>query len=279
VSVARADAALVAEVVDLGVAPHEARWLVEEFAPGADESFRSSVIGAARRRLAGEPLQYVIGHWPFRTLDLDLDTRVLIPRPETEELVDLALSALAAGEVVAPLVIDLGCGSGAIGLSVLAELATRGVAATLVAIDRSEGALAVARRNALKHRIMAASFVRSNWFSDLDVSLEGHVDLIVANPPYVAAGEYDSLAEELHHEPIGALVADDADGVGGFADVAHIIEGAARWLADGATLIIEHGASQGAPARAAAERAGFVGVATERDMAGHDRFLVARWRP
>ena len=101
---------------------------------------------AQKRRLSGEPLQYVLGHWPFRSLDLDLDERVLIPRPESEELVDVALTELAKNDAVTPLLLDVGCGSGAIGLSLLAELGNRGLRASLVALDVSPDALALCAR-------------------------------------------------------------------------------------------------------------------------------------
>jgi release factor glutamine methyltransferase len=274
--VTSASAALARELVDGGLSPREARWLVEEFAPGGDPAAVGALRAAARRRLAGEPLQYVIGHWPFRDLDLDLDARVLIPRPETEELVDVALAELARGGARAPLVLDLGCGSGAIGLALVSELAARGVVATLVGVDRSLDALVVARRNAAKNHVARASFVHSDWFDGLDASLRGRFELITANPPYVAADEFGDLDPVLRHEPRGALVANDAQGVGGFADVAAIVAHAPPWLTPGGALVLEHGASQGAAARAAAERAGLLGARTVADLAGRDRFLVAR---
>ncbi|HVB71417.1 MAG TPA: HemK family protein methyltransferase, partial [Acidimicrobiales bacterium] len=185
--------ALIDELVASGLERREARWLVEEFVPGGDGSARDALAAAARRRLAGEPLQYVVGHWPFRGLDLDLDPRVLIPRPETEGLVDHALAALARGASPAPLILDMGCGSGAIGLALVSELGARGVSATLVGVDQSRDALDVARRNAAKHHVASASFVRSSWFDDLDPSLAGRCDLVVANPPYVGAAELVNL--------------------------------------------------------------------------------------
>jgi release factor glutamine methyltransferase len=277
--VASAESILVAELVERGLEPREARWIVEEFAPGRDPDARAAVVAAAQRRLAGEPLQYVIGHWPFRTLDLDVDSRVLIPRPETEELVDVAIGELAGSSSSAPLIVDLGCGSGAIGLSLLVELSERGVPATLVAVDRSPGALAVARRNALKHRVLNVSFVESDWFSELDDSLTGRVDLIVANPPYVGADEFEHLDDVLRHEPRGALVAGDVDGVAGLADIAAIIEQAPKWLRPRGALVIEHGHGHGPASRSLAESAGFVDVRTVLDVSGHDRFLVARMEP
>lgn len=260
-------AALVADGLD----PREARWLVEEF--GEDPA---ALAAAAGRRRHGEPLQYVMGHWPFRTLDLDVDPRVLIPRPETEELVDVALAELAARDVVAPLLVDLGCGSGAIGLAVVAELAERGVSATLIALDSSTDALDVARANARKHGLGAVSFVCSSWFDDLDPSLAGRIDLLVANPPYIGADEIEGLDPVLRHEPRGALVAADEAGVPGFGDVARIIQQSPRWLAPRGTLVLEHGFAQRDAALRAATAAGFAHALDLDDMAGHPRILVAR---
>ncbi len=267
---------LVDELVRTGIERREARWLVEEFAGDGNPDARAELDAAASRRRSGEPLQYVLGHWPFRGLDLEVDERVLIPRPETEELVSVALGALASGPVAAPLVVDLGCGSGAIGLAVVTELATRGVAATLVGVDRSPDALDVARANALKHSVLSASFVRSSWFDDLDPSLRGRIDLIVANPPYVAAAELPSLDPVLAYEPRGALVSDDANGVPGFADVARVVDGAASWLARGGHVVVEHGDAQGGAAVVRAQERGLVDVVDHVDLAGLPRVLVAR---
>jgi len=265
-----------AELVALGLERREARWLIEEFAPGGDPAAVVDLRSAAQRRLDGEPLQYIIGHWPFRSLDLDVDPRVLIPRPETEELVDVALGELVATGSSAPLIVDLGCGSGAIGLSLLDELRTRGVAATLVALDESRDALAVARANARKHRLTAVSFVHSSWFDALDISLRGRVDLVVANPPYVAEDEYASLDPVLDYEPRSALVAPDAEGVGGFADLALIIAQAYDWLRPGGALVVEHGATQRAAVGGAAHARGYEDVRDLDDLSGRARTLVAR---
>jgi release factor glutamine methyltransferase len=274
--VADAKPALQRELVARGLAAREARWLVDEFYLGADPDALVGLEGAVTRRLAGEPLQYVIGHWPFRSLDLDVDPRVLIPRPETEELVTHALGELAALDVTTPLIVDLGCGSGAIGLALLDELTKRGVRASVVALDVSTDALAVAKRNALKHGLHQISFVQSSWFDDLDPSLRGRVDLVVANPPYVGAREFASLDEVLRYEPYGAIVADDVDGVEGFADVARVIRESGPWLAEHAAVVVEHGEGHGVAARQLAESAGFVHVRDEKDLAGKDRVVVAR---
>ncbi len=266
----------IAELVASGVERREARWLVEEFVPGGDPDAAPALRQAAARRLRGEPLQYIIGHWPFRTLDLDVDDRVLIPRPETEELVDVALRELAAIGAPAPIIVDLGTGSGALGLSLLAELSQRGVAATLLALDESLDALEVARRNAAKHRLHAASFIHSSWFRELDVSLRGRIDLIVANPPYVGAAEFATLDPVLRYEPYGALVADDARGVAGFADLETIISEAPGWLGASGALVCEHANIHRDAASQLALSAGFREVEDILDMAGMSRILVAR---
>jgi release factor glutamine methyltransferase len=262
-----------------GVAPHEARWLVEEFAVGGDDDAWVAVEAAADRRLSGEPLQYIVGHWPFCSLDLDVDPRVLIPRPETEELVGHALAALARADWRTPMVVDLGCGSGAIGLSVVAGLAERGVVGSVIAVDESLDALAVAKANAKKNNVLAATFVHSSWWRDVNPLWRGRIALVASNPPYVGADEMADLQVEVHHEPLGALVSPDCDGVVGFADVAEIIDSSRHWLAKHGVLVIEHHEIHGEPARRAAEAAGYVDVRTHRDLSGRERFLEAWWRP
>jgi release factor glutamine methyltransferase len=267
---------LVGELVEAGIERREARWLIEEFVPGGDLDALAALHVAAQRRLDGEPLQYVLGHWPFRSLDLDVDPRVLIPRPETEELVGVALLELATLETPNPLMLDLGCGSGAIGLALLSELKERGVLASLFSVDESEDALAVARRNALKHHLHAVTFVHSSWYSELDTALQGRVDLIVANPPYVGDEEFATLDPVLAHEPKSALVAPDANGVVGFEDLLIIISQAPQWLSTNGILICEHANTHADAVRDAAANAGFTTVDLRRDLAGHPRIMVAR---
>ena len=262
---------MLARLVAAGLERREARWLTEEFGTSGD-----ALEKAMTRRLAGEPLQYVLGHWPFRGLDLDVDHRALIPRPETEELVGHAIDALAQSNHRAPVVLDLGCGTGAIGLSILAELTERGVSATLIALDESPDALAQCRQNALKHRLYAVSFVCGSWYEGLDDSLAGRVELIVANPPYVGELERTTLDPVLDFEPEGALVAPAAEGVAGFADLAEVIAGAPTWLAPGGFLVVEHGEGQREAVRREAFGAGLRDVVDYDDLAGKPRVLVAR---
>ncbi len=266
---------LVTELIDAGLNRREARWLVEEFMPNDHESI-AALRHAAQRRLNGEPLQYVIGHWPFRQLDLDVDPRVLIPRPETEELVEIALKEFDATSQSSPTILDLGCGSGAIGLSLLVELAQRHVTATLVCVDESNEALNVARSNAHKHGLDDVTFVESSWFDALDASLHGTIDLIVANPPYVSAAEFEILDPVLRHEPLGALVADDSSSAAGFSDVETIVRNSPPWLSHDGLLICEHGNMQRGAALLAAREAQFRHVADLDDLFGNPRFLVAR---
>ena len=286
---------LVAEVAARIGSPREAAWIVEHVvaheAHTADLSVRrASALALAERRAAGEPLQYVLGVWPFRSLELVVDRRVLIPRPETEQVVQVALDELARiaggrtddGPVVA---VDLGTGSGAIALSLATEGAARVAPARLEvwATDRSADALDVARANltALADTDPVAAgrvtLTGGSWFDALPGVLARRVDLVVANPPYVAEEEYADLDPTIRDwEPVGALVAHrGASGVAGMADVEAIVAGAVRWLRPGGALVVELAPSQAYGAIDAARRAGFAPVGTARDLAGRLRMLVA----
>jgi release factor glutamine methyltransferase len=259
----------------------EARWLCQEASglDGADWVLglegRAGERAVARlddmvaRLLLGEPLQYVLGHWSFRTLDLLVDRRVLIPRPETEQLVDVALTLV--GERPGPLTIaDLGTGSGAIALALATELFPRPV--TIWATDASEETLAVARAN-LAGVGRAAVTVRmeaGGWYGALPDELAGRFDLVVSNPPYV--GTDDALEDAVRDwEPAGALFA----GPDGLDALRELIAGAPRWLAPGGWLVCEIGATQGPAVLELARGAGLVGAQVEADLAGRDRILLA----
>jgi release factor glutamine methyltransferase len=270
-----ANSFLVTELIDAGLNRREARWLVEEFSP-ADHDSMAAMRVAAQRRLDGEPIQYVLGHWPFRSLDLDLDSRVLIPRPETEELVGLAFDELMKVKPREPLIVDLGCGSGAIGLALLFELRQLGVHASLVAVDSSLDALDVTRANALKHGLEGVTTVHSSWFDGLDRSLLGRVDLIVANPPYVGAAEFATLDPVLGYEPLSAIVAQDSQRVPGFHDLDVIIGQSSPWLVANGLLICEHGNMHRPAILQAARDAQFADARDLDDMFGNPRFLLAR---
>lgn len=240
---------------------------LDEVAPARTIPF---VLGMVSRRAAGEPLQYVVGRWGFRGLDLLVDRRVLIPRPETETVVSIALAELARLELDrAPLVADLGTGSGAIALSVATEVESALVWAT----DRSTDALAVARANLAGLGSRPATRVRlaeGDWFEALPAELRGRFDLVVANPPYVAAGEVLS-AGITDWEPASALWA----GPTGLEAIAAIVGEARDWLARPGVLVLELASHQAGRAMALAEHAGLTGVDVRPDLAGRLRALVA----
>lgn len=244
-----------------------------EYALGLSEPATERAMGffdaMVERRLAGEPLQYVLGEWSFRTLDLMVDRRVLIPRPETEQVVEVALAELDALGPEAPRVVDLGTGSGAIALSVAVERP----AARVWAGDVSSGALAVARANlaGIGHAGTRVTLVQGSWFEALPRELQGTLDLVVSNPPYVAAS--DPLpAEVADWEPAGALV----PGPTGLEAIEEIVAGAPVWLRRPGALVVELAPSQAEDAVALARAAGFADAEVAPDLTDRPRALVAR---
>lgn len=218
------------------------------------------------RRTKGEPLQYVLGSWGFRSLDVHVDRRVLIPRPETEIVVERALEVIDA--LSARTVVDLGTGSGVIGLSIAME--RTGV--TVWATDASTDALDVTRANLAGVGRPAARVrvVHGDWFEALPPELRGAVDVIVSNPPYVA--EADELPTEVSDwEPRAALVA----GPSGLESIEHILRGAPQWLTSRGAVVLEIGETQGDAATASAA-AWFGTVDVRPDLAGRPRVLIAR---
>lgn len=262
----------------------EARWLCEE-ASGAFGSEFAEVLNepATGRTLAhldamlarwraGEPLQYVLGHWSFRRLDLMVDARVLIPRPETELVVETALELAGAMIGEPPLrCADMGTGSGAIGLSLAFEMPRGTVEVWLT--DVSADALDVARANAAGLGIAGAGvrFGQGPWFAALPAELKGTFGIIVSNPPYIATGDPEVEAVVHQWEPAGALYA----GADGLDAVRAIAEGALEWLAPGGRLVLEIGARQGNAVAELLTSAGLTDVEVRTDLAGRDRIAVA----
>lgn len=225
------------------------------------------------RRLTGEPLQYVLGEWSFRTLDLFVDPRVLIPRPETEQVVEHALVELDRLRSRSPglplTVVDLGTGSGAIALSIAAERADVEVWAT----DASADALDVARANlaGLGRAGRRVRVAHGSWFEALPPGLRGSVDLIISNPPYVA--ETDELpAEVRNHEPRRALI----PGPTGREALDHLVAAAPAWLVDDGVLVVELAPDQASGVAAHAEQFGYASVSIAPDLTGRDRMVIAR---
>lgn len=222
------------------------------------------------RRAAGEPLQYVLRRWGFRTLDLLVDRRVLIPRPETEVVVEVAIRELRRVDSQRPLVADLGTGSGAIALSIAVEVPAAHVWAT----DASDDALVVARANLAGIGSPAATRVRivqGRWFDALPGAFRGQFDVVVSNPPYVAADEA-LPSEVVDWEPRSALIA----GPAGTEAIAEVVGGAGAWVSPTGAAVVEIAPHQADAAKAAAHDAGFGDVEVRPDLNGRARVLVAR---
>ena len=262
-------------------AEQEARWLVQRASglEGADLITgleESAALGDAtffydmlERRLRGEPLQYVLGSWGFRVLDLRVDNRVLIPRPETEALTQMALEECR--RLDARRAVDLGTGSGAIALALAVEWTGIEVWAT----DISPDALAVAETNvaALGRIGEAVRLAQGSWYDALPAELGGAIDVIVSNPPYVAEFEVEDLPEDVRAwEPLDALVS----GPTGLEAIERIVADARLWLAQPGSLLVEIAPHQAVEAGAMARAAGFGSAAVWPDLTGRDRILLAR---
>lgn len=246
---ARIDAQLLLLHV-LGRAGEERGWLIahddDPLEPAAAERFAA----LCRRRAAGEPVAYLVGAKEFFGLQLHVDDRVLVPRPDTETIVEWALELLQ--DRSAPRVLDLGTGSGAIALALQSARSD----ARVEAVDRSADALAVARANAQRLGL-PVRFRQADWLAGA-----GAYDLIVSNPPYIAEG--DPHLPDLAHEPRQALVA----GADGLDDVRRIIAAAPAHLAAGGWLLLEHGWDQAQAVRALLAQAGLARASSRKDLAG-----------
>lgn len=239
-----------------------------ELTPEEDERF----AGFVRRREACEPVAYIRGVRTFRTIDLEVTSAVLIPRPETETLVDVALELLAemlGPETPEPLVLDVGTGSGCVALALAAE----NPFVHVVAVDVDDDALEVARRNAARHGLEGrVDFVCSDLFSGLPVTQR--FDLIVSNPPYIPAAEYEALEPNVReYEPRIALYGGE-DGLDAYR---RLVPAAAARLRPGGGLAVEVGKGEAEAVRALFAAAGTYGPARERaDLGGLPRVVFAR---
>jgi release factor glutamine methyltransferase len=214
-----------------------------------------------QRRAAGEPVAYLTGRKAFWTLELSVGPGVLVPRPETELLVEQAVARLR--DRPAPSVLDLGSGSGAVALAIAAELPD----AEVTGVDASTAALEIARRNARDNGLGRVRLLQGDWYGPCAGM---RFDAIVSNPPYLAVS--DPHLPSLAHEPAGALVA----GPTGLEALARIVAGAPAHLRPGGHLLLEHGAGQGAAVRGLCAAAGLADIATTRDLAGLERVTAAR---
>jgi release factor glutamine methyltransferase len=233
--------------------------------PGAADLER--FFSLARRRREGEPVAYLTGRREFWGLSLAVDRSVLIPRPETETLVECALARLPADRPAR--VLDLGTGSGAVALAIAHERPLAAVWGT----DRSQAALAIARANGERMKLANVRWLQSDWYHDLPGE-DGRFDLIASNPPYVAEGDPHLWDGDLRFEPRSALAA----GPQGLDALRVIIGDAPGWLAPGAFLVVEHGYDQADAVRDLMRGAGLRDLASLRDLAGTARVAAGRAR-
>lgn len=216
------------------------------------------------QREAGEPVAYITGRRGFWSLDLEVTPDTLIPRPETELLVELALERLPLDKACH--VLDLGTGSGAIALAMARERTQ----AQIIATDASAEALAVAQHNARRHHVGNVSFEHGDWFAPVG---DRRFDVIVSNPPYIESSDPHLQQGDLRFEPMSAL----ASGKDGLDDIRRIVRDAGLHLVKGGWLLFEHGWNQGDAVRVLLRNAGFVELSTARDLEQRDRVSMGRW--
>lgn len=244
------------------LARHDAgrAWLLAHDTDAMEEAAHAQFIALCQRRLAGEPVAYLTGRKEFYGLPLQVDARVLDPRPDTETLVDWALEVIAP--LTSPRVVDLGTGSGAIALALQSQRAD----AKVLAVDASADALAVAQANAQRLGL-PARFQRSDWLQGVD----GFFDAIISNPPYIASADPHLAA--LTHEPLQAL----ASGADGLEDIRTIVAQAPAHLQPGGWLLLEHGYDQAEAVQALLATEGFALVQSRNDLAGIARCTGGQW--
>jgi len=237
-------------------------WLIAHEDEVLDEDALLNFASLASRRAGGEPVAYLVGRREFFGRDFAVSPAVLIPRPETELLVELAIATLGVGSTAK--ILDLGTGSGCIAVTLALELPT----AQVSAVDSSLAALAMAQQNAQRHGARLC-LLQSDWLAGLAAE---RFDLIVTNPPYVAAADPHLAAGDLRHEPPEAL----ASGIDGLDAIRRIVADAPLFLAPGGRLMLEHGHDQGAAVRDLLVASGLAGVEQHRDLAGIVRVSGAR---
>jgi release factor glutamine methyltransferase len=252
----------------MGQSLHDRAWPVAHDTEAVSVTQQTAFSQTLQRRLGGEPMAYITGYQEFFGLDLAVDARVLVPRPDTETLVEWALEVLAVPPQVparGPVqVVDLGTGSGAIALALKATRPDLAVSA----VDFSADALAVAQTNAQRLQL-DVHFRQGSWLTGVD----GRFDTIVSNPPYIAGADHH--LDALTHEPLQAL----ASGTDGLDDIRTIIDQAPARLHPGGWLLLEHGYDQAPRLRELLQAAGFDAVQSRRDLAGIERCSGGRLPP
>jgi release factor glutamine methyltransferase len=254
-----------AQVLLAHVLGRDRAWLVAHGDDALPRAQADAFLALARRRRDGEPVAYLTGRREFWGLTLQVSPAVLIPRPETETLVELALARLPSDRDLR--VLDLGTGSGAIALAIARERPRAAVLGT----DLSAAALDVARENARQLSIGNVTFAPADWYEGVATAWRGAAfDLIASNPPYVAAADPHLREGDVRFEPHQALTP-GGDGLGA---IARIVAGAREFLTPGGTLAIEHGYDQADAVRARFVAAGFAEVIGARDLAGIPRVVA-----
>ena len=218
---------------------------------------------ACERRLNGEPVSHITGYREFWSLQVEVNPTTLIPRPDTETLVELALACNVPNDAK---VLDLGTGTGAIALALGSEMPTWDI----IAVDRIDDAVALAKRNQKRLAINNVCVEQSNWFSALN---NKKFDLIVTNPPYIEYNDKHLHQGDVRFEPLSALVADDA----GLADIKQIITQSRDYLHSNGYLLIEHGFEQSAAVRHIFNQMAFINVSTVKDLGNNDRVTFGQW--
>jgi release factor glutamine methyltransferase len=254
---------LEAELLLVHVLDKPRSWLIAHADDALDAAHEADYAALVDRRRNGEPVAYITGRRGFWSFDLEVTPATLIPRPETELLVELALDKLPAKR--ASRIADLGTGSGAVALAVARECPR----AQVVATDASAQALAVARRNAERLGIANVMFMQGDWLAPL---ADQRFDVIVSNPPYIEADDPHLAQGDLRFEPASAL----ASGHDGLDDIRRIVADARNHLEAGGWLMMEHGWNQGEAVRAVLEAAGYREVFTTRDLEERDRVSGGR---
>ena len=241
-----------------------------------DEKMSADLIALLARRLKGEPIAYILGEKEFWSLPLNVSVDTLIPRPDTEILVekalDIALEKLHKKN--SPLrILDLGTGTGAIALALTSELTPlcqkQGVQLEIIGVDFMSNAVLLAKSNAVKNQLNAI-FLQSHWFE----KVTGKFDIIVSNPPYIDQNDVHLSRGDLRFEPRSALVAEEQ----GYADLRHIIEQAPHYLKEDGALLLEHGWQQGAKVRSIFRENSGRQVVTVRDYGDNERVTLGFWK-
>ncbi|MFD1384167.1 peptide chain release factor N(5)-glutamine methyltransferase [Rhodanobacter aciditrophus] len=215
------------------------------------------------RREKGEPIAYILGEQDFWSLSLETSAHTLIPRADTERLVEVALDLLPQG---AGSILDLGTGTGAIALALAKEWS----ASKVMGVDYQAEAVALSQSNAIRNDVSNAEFRQSNWFSE--VKDAAPFELIVSNPPYIDPEDEHLTQGDVRFEPLTALIAQEK----GMADIRHIVSQSKDYLVKKGWLMFEHGYDQGSAVRSLLEIHGFEEIATYQDLGGNDRVTVGR---